>query len=498
MRKLMADNKEVRVRYAPSPTGHLHIGGARTALFNYLYARSQGGKFILRFEDTDRTRHVESGIDSQINGLKWFDLDWDESIDVGGEYGPYRQMERLDLYKEYTEKLIAEGHAYYCFCTEEELAAEREAQEARGETPHYSGRCRNLTPEEQAAFRAEGRKPTVRFRVPENRVYGIEDEIRGRVEFQSNEIGGDWIMARPDGIPTYNFAVVIDDFLMKITHVIRGEEHLPNTPRQLMVYEALGAKPPKFAHLPLILNQDRKKMSKRDESIIQFIEQYQELGYLPEAVLNFIALLGWSPGGEQEIFSKDELIEQFRLDRIQKSGAVFDTEKLNWMNNHYLRQADLDRVTDLAIPHLVKAGRIPAELDPKRREWVKALVGLYVEQMRYAAEIVELSAMFFEEEVSDEPEAAEVLAEEHVPAVLRAFAELVRAASDEDFTPEGIKAMLKTVQKETGYKGKQLFMPVRAAVTGQTHGRDLNQTLWLLGKEKVLSRLEHRLKGEAS
>jgi len=482
----------VRTRYAPSPTGHLHIGGARTALFSYLYARNQGGEFIIRIEDTDQTRHVETGIDSQLNGLKWLGLEWNESVDVGGPYGPYRQLERLDIYKEYTDKLIAGGHAYYCYCSEAELEAEREAQEARGEMPRYGGRCRTLTEEQAAAFRAEGRKPTVRFRVPADVTYAFDDEVREHVEFQSNDIG-DWIMVRPDGIPTYNFAVVIDDHLMKITHVVRGEEHLSNTPRQLMVYRAIGAEPPKFGHLPLILNQDRKKMSKRDESIIQFIEQYRELGYLPEAIMNFIVLLGWSPGGEQEIFGKGQLIAQFGLDRISKSGAVFDTEKLNWMNNHYLRAADLDRVVDLAIPHLVKAGRIPAELDAAGREWVTALVGLYLEQLRYAAEIVDLSAMFFEEKPTMEEEAAGILAEEQVPTVLRAFAEQVRATPDEAYSADAIKAMLKTVQTETGFKGKQLFMPIRAALTGQTHGRDLNQTLWLLGKEKVLARLQERI-----
>jgi nondiscriminating glutamyl-tRNA synthetase len=488
----MAGNDTVRVRYAPSPTGHLHIGGARTALFNYLMARHQGGKFIIRIEDTDQSRHVATGIDSQLQGLKWFGMDWDESVDVGGEYGPYRQLERLPIYKEYTDKLLAAGPAYYCYCSEAELDAEREAQEASGEMPRYSGRCRSLTAEQAEAFRAEGRKPTIRFRVPSDVTYAFEDEVRGTVEFQSNEIG-DWIMVRPDGIPTYNYAVVIDDHLMKITHVIRGEEHLSNTPRQLMVYAAIGAEAPKFGHLPLILNQDRKKMSKRDESIIQFIEQYRELGYLPEAIMNFIVLLGWSPGGEQEIFSKEELIAQFRLDRISKSGAVFDTEKLNWMNNHYLRQADLARVVDLAIPHLAKAGRIPAELDAKQREWVTALVALYLEQLRYAGEIVELTAMFFDEQPALEEEAASVLAEEQVPVVLRAFAEQVGAAADEAYTADGIKAMLKAVQTETGFKGKQLFMPIRTALTGQTHGRDLNQTLWLLGKETVLARLQDRL-----
>lgn len=482
----------VRTRYAPSPTGHLHIGGARTALFSYLYARNKGGSFIIRIEDTDQSRHVETGIDSQLHGLKWLGLDWDESVDVGGPYGPYRQLERLSIYKEYMDRLIAEGRAYYCYCTGEELEAEREAQEARGETPRYGGRCRSLTAAQAEALRAEGRVPTVRFRVPEDVAYAFEDEVRGRVEFPSNEIG-DWIVARPDGIPTYNFAVVIDDHLMRITHVIRGEEHLSNTPRQLMVYEAIGAEPPSFAHLPLILNQERKKMSKRDESIIQFIEQYRELGYLPEAVLNFIALLGWSPGGEQELFGKEEIAGLFGLNRISKSGAVFDTEKLNWMNNHYLRQADLNRVVDLAIPHLARAGRIPAELDAAGREWVTALVALYVEQLRYAAEIVELTPMFFEASPAFEEEAGELLKEDHVPAVLRSFEAQVRAASGETFTADGIKAMLKAVQSETGYKGKQLFMSVRAALTGQTHGRDLNQTLVLLGRDKVLDRLAAQL-----
>lgn len=489
---MAADNATVRTRYAPSPTGHLHIGGARTALFSYLYARSKGGKFIVRIEDTDQSRHVETGVDSQLNGLRWLGIQWDESVDVGGEYGPYRQLERLPIYQEYMEKLLADGHAYHCYCTEAELDAEREAQEARGEMPRYSGRCRSLTAEQVAAFRAEGRKPTIRFRVPDNVTYAFDDEVRGHVEFQSSDVG-DWIMARPDGIPTYNYAVVIDDHLMRITHVIRGEEHLSNTPRQLMVYEALGAEPPTFAHLPLILNQDRKKMSKRDESIIQFIEQYRELGYLPEAIMNFMALLGWSPGGEQELFSKEELIEAFALDRISKSGAVFDTEKLNWMNNHYLRSVELDRVVELAVPHLARAGRIPAELDAAGCEWVTALVALYLEQLRYAAEIVELTPMFFEETPVVEDEAAIVLAEEQVPTVVRAFAEQVRACPDEAYTADAIKAMLKAVQTETGFKGKQLFMPIRAALTGQTHGRDLNQTLWLLGKEKVLARLEARL-----
>src|SRR5690554_3352868 len=348
-------SNHVRVRYAPSPTGHLHIGGARTALFDYLVARHEGGQFIIRFEDTDQTRHVETGVDSQLEGLRWLGIDWDESVDVGGPYAPYRQMERLELYKPYVERLLAEGNAYYCYCSEEDLEAERAEQEAQGEMPSYSGKCRHLTADQIAQYHADNRKPTVRFRVSDNRVIAFTDRIREHVEFESNGIG-DFIIVRPDGIPTYNFAVVLDDHLMDITHVIRGEEHLSNTPRQILLYEALGFAIPQFAHLSLILNQDRKKMSKRDESIMQFIEQYREQGYLPEAVLNFIVLLGWSPGGEEEIFTKEQLIEQFTMNRLSKSPAVFDTEKLKWMNNLYMKKADSTLVAGLAIPHLQRAG----------------------------------------------------------------------------------------------------------------------------------------------
>jgi nondiscriminating glutamyl-tRNA synthetase len=481
---------QFRVRYAPSPTGHLHIGGARTALFNYLVARRSGGAFIIRFEDTDQTRHVESGIDNQLNGLRWLGLDWDESVDVGGPYGPYRQMERLDLYQPYVDRLLREGNAYPCYCSEHDLEQERAEQEARGEMPRYSGKCRHLTPEQAAVYIAEGRKPSTRFRVPENKIIAFVDQVREQVEFESNGIG-DFIIVRPDGIPTYNFAVILDDFLMKINLVIRGEEHLSNTPRQIMMYEALGLPIPAFAHLALILNQDRKKMSKRDESIIQFIEQYKELGYLPEAVINFIALLGWSPKGEEEIFTREELVAQFSLDRGSKSPAVFDMDKLNWMNNHYLKKAPLSRVVELSLPHLQKAGYLPAELDGTKLEWATALIGLNQERMRFVAEIVDLSALFFQDEMTVDDEASSILAEEHVPTVLQSFLEQVNQAVE--FTPEAMPALLKNVQKETGYKGKQLFMSIRAALTGQVHGPDLNLTLYLLGKEKVVSRLQNLL-----
>ncbi|SFM33328.1 nondiscriminating glutamyl-tRNA synthetase [Paenibacillus sp. 1_12] len=486
---MMSDH--LRVRYAPSPTGQLHIGGARTALFNYLMARKEGGQFIIRFEDTDQSRHIESGVSNQLDGLKWLGLDWDESLDIGGEYGPYRQMERLDLYKPFVEQLLAGGHAYPCYCSEEELEQERAEQEARGEMPRYSGKGRYLTAEQIAAYDAEGRKPSIRFRVPEGRLIAFDDRIREHVEFESDGIG-DFIIVRADGIPTYNFAVILDDHLMKINLVIRGEEHLSNTPRQILMYEALGLPIPEFAHLSIILNPDRKKMSKRDESIVQFIGQYRDLGYLPEAVLNFITLLGWSPVGEEEIFTKEEIIAQFDLSRVSKSPAVFDMDKLNWMNNHYMKKTELSRVVELSLPHLQTAGLIPQTLSTEQEDWIKKLVGLNQDRMQYAGEIVQLSQIFFQEDVSYEDEEAKtILAEEYAPIVIRGFLDEVERA--EAFEAELIPGMLKAVQKATGYKGKPLFMSIRVALTGQTHGPDLNMTVFLLGKNKVAARLNKLL-----
>lgn len=443
---------------------------------------------MVRFEDTDQTRHKESGIQDQLDGLRWLGLEWDESVDVGGPYAPYRQTERLDLYKPYTEKLLASGHAYHCYCSEEDLEKERAEQEARGEMmAGYSGRCRHLTAEQIAAYQADGRKPSVRFLVPSGRVISFVDKVREQVEFETDGIG-DFIIVRPDGMPTYNYAVVLDDVLMKISLVIRGEEHLSNTPRQILLYEALGLPIPEFAHLALILNEDRKKMSKRDESVLQFMNQYSELGYLPEALLNFIVLLGWSPVGEQEIFSKEELLEQFSLDRVSKSPAVFDVNKLNYLSNQYMKKADLTRVLELTVPHLEKAGLIPANRSAEEQAWVEKLVALYQEQLTFGAEIVKLSEVFFQSGVHMEnEETAAVLKEESAPVVLQAF--LAKVEEAEDFAPESIGGLLKQVQKETGFKGKNLFMPTRVALTGQMHGRDLNHTIHLLGKEKVASRL---------
>ncbi|SDX91797.1 glutamate--tRNA ligase [Paenibacillus sp. CF384] len=483
-------SEQIRVRYAPSPTGHLHIGNARTALFNYLFARNLGGKFIIRIEDTDVKRNVAGGEENQLTYLKWLGIDWDESIDVGGGYGPYRQTERLDLYREYWQELLDKGLAYKCYCTEEELEQEREEQTARGEMPRYSGKHRSLTDEQRTAFEAEGRIPSIRFRVPENRTYTFNDLVKGQISFESDGIG-DYVIVKKDGIPTYNFAVALDDHLMAISHVLRGEDHISNTPRQLMIYEAFGWEPPVFGHMTLIVNENRKKLSKRDESIIQFIEQYDKLGYLPEAMFNFITLLGWSPEGEQEMFTREELVSVFTANRLSKSPAVFDTNKLSWMNNEYMKKSDVPRIVELCIPHLQEAGRLPAALSASEHDWARDLVALYQDKLRFAADIVPLTELFFLPEAADEDEAKTVLAEEQVPVVLQAFLDQVKAM--EAFDVDGIKAAIKSVQQATGFKGKQLFMPIRAALTGQTHGPDLNQTIALLGQAKVEQRLQGRL-----
>ncbi|KMY46123.1 glutamyl-tRNA synthetase [Bacillus sp. FJAT-27916] len=481
----------IRVRYAPSPTGHLHIGNARTALFNYLFARSQGGSFIIRIEDTDQKRNIEGGEESQLKYLKWLGMDWDESIDCEGAYGPYRQSERLDIYKQYYTDLMNRDMAYKCYCTEEELEKERAEQMERGETPAYSGKCRHLTKEQQEALEAEGRKPSIRFAVPKGKVYTFNDMVKGEVSFESDGIG-DYVIIKKDGIATYNFAVAIDDHLMEISHVLRGDDHITNTPKQLMIYEAFDWEPPVFGHMTLIVNESRKKLSKRDESIIQFIEQYEELGYLPEALFNFIALLGWSPSGEEELFTKDEFISIFDADRLSKSPALFDKQKLTWMNNQYMKKVDTERALELALPHLVKAGRVSENMTEEERQWVYKLVELYQEQMSFGAEIVELSGLFFKDELVYDEDAKEILGDETVPEVLGAFLNEVNALPE--FTDAEIKAAIKRVQKETGHKGKKLFMPIRVAVTGQAHGPDLPKAIALLGREKVKMRLEGLLR----
>lgn len=475
----------VKVRFAPSPTGPLHIGGARSALFNYLYAQSKGGVFILRIEDTDLERSSRQSEKDIIEALRRLNITWNEGIEAGGDNGPYRQTERLDTYKEYTDKLLAAGHAYLCYCTEEELEQERQELSSKGDTPRYLGRCRNLTQEERDAFEAQGRKPVVRFRVPEGQQIGINDLVRGKVVFESDGIG-DYIIVKSDGIPTYNYAVVIDDVLMGVTHVIRGEEHLSNTPRQVLIYQVLEVPVPDFAHISLILNNEGRKMSKRDGDTA--VIDYFNKGYLPEAVVNFIALLGWSPSGEQEFFTMEELIKEFSLEKVSKSPAVFDLNKLNYINSHYLKNKANEELVKPALPFLQEKGLFAEPVSDVQEQWIAEFIGAVKEKINHLSQIKDYIHYFTGTEI-DEPdaEAAGIMAGETVPAVLDLFKSKVTSVAE--LNSAAAKAILKEITKELNLKGKDVFMPVRIALTGQMHGPDLDKIIALLGADNITARL---------
>ncbi len=481
--------EKMRVRFAPSPTGPFHIGGARSALFNWLLARRYGGKLILRIEDTDLERSSRESEENIKAALRWLGIDWDEGIDVGGDHGPYRQTERLGIYAEYTKRLLESGKAYRCYCTDEELDAERQGLMAKGLMPQYMGKCRNLSAADEEKLIAEGRKPTVRFRVPENQTISFHDAVRETVSFDSNGMG-DYVIVKSDGLPVYNYAVVLDDALMEVTHVIRAEEHLSNTPRQILIYQALGLPLPEFGHISLILGKDRSKMSKRHGATS--VEQYKALGYLPEAVVNFLALLGWSPPGEQEIFSSAELIELFSLDHVAKNPAVFDIDKLNWINSHYMKKLDLDTLTDMAMPHLQAAGLVGDEMCAGRRDWIRQVVGAVRDYVSFAAQIPEHAAVFFNDDVTMEnEEAALILQDPDVPRVMEEF--LSKLSTMESITGEQVQATLKALGKELKLGGKKVFMPVRVALTGKMHGPELISLIPLLGIERTMNRIRHSM-----
>lgn len=475
-----------KVRFAPSPTGHLHIGGARTALFNYLFAKKSNGNFLVRIEDTDLARSSTESEKVIINDLKWLGINWDEGVDVGGENGPYRSTEREEIYNKYIDKLLEEDKAYYCYCTPEELEEERKRLEKKNsDMLGYAGKCSSLTEEQIKSYREEGRKPTIRLRVPKDQIIEIDDRVRGHVEFDSNGVG-DFIIVKSDGIPVYNFAVTVDDYLMGITHVIRAEEHLSNTPRQILIYDALNLKKPQFAHVSLILGSDRTKMSKRHGAT--WVEQYRDLGYLPEAIVNFLVLMGWSPESDEEFFTMDELIAQFSLDRVSKNPAVFDNEKLNWMNSQYIKKESLEKITDMAIPHLKKAGLIDEDIDEGTYEWIKKVVKSVKHSMEYVAQITEKARVFFDDEIAPENnETLEVLKGEQVPQLMDTLILKVNEAEaiDEEFG----NSIFKIIGKETKIKGKKLFMPIRVMLTGQMHGPELFDIIPILGKEKIIKRI---------
>lgn len=481
--------KKLKVRFAPSPTGPFHIGGARSALFNWLVARHADGTFLVRIEDTDLKRSTKESEENIKDSLKWLGMNWDEGIDVGGPHGPYRQTERLDLYKKEVQRLLDEGKAYYCYCSAEELEKSRKAQLDAGKTPIYDEHCRHLTEEEKAKYEAEGRKPVVRLKVRKDGVFAFDDMVRGHVEFQAAGVG-DFIIMKSDGIPVYNFAVVIDDAFMEVTHVIRAEEHLSNTPRQLAIYEALGYKPPKFGHISLILGEDHKKMSKRHGATS--VTEYRNMGYLPEAVVNYLALLGWTPKGEQEIFTEEELIKQFSMKRVSSNDAVFDINKLNWINFQYMKKLDADQLYDLIVPFLVKAGYVDAADSEEKKDWLKKVIWFMKDHIYFAGQAADELRFFFEDmpELTDEDVLA-IMKAETSGKLLKAFIEDLKAL--ETFDQAEIKKCFNACMKAQGIKGKAAYEPTRIALTGVTQGPGMFEMMELFGREKTMDRLEAAL-----
>lgn len=477
--------KKLKVRFAPSPTGPFHIGGARSALFNWLVARHADGTFLVRIEDTDLKRSTKESEENIKDSLKWLGMNWDEGIDVGGPHGPYRQTERLDLYKKEVQRLLDEGKAYYCYCSAEELEKSRKAQLDAGKTPIYDEHCRHLTEEEKARYEAEGRKPVVRLKVRKDGVFAFDDMVRGHVEFQAAGVG-DFIIMKSDGIPVYNFAVVIDDAFMEVTHVIRAEEHLSNTPRQLAIYEALGYKPPKFGHISLILGEDHKKMSKRHGATS--VTEYRNMGYLPEAVVNYLALLGWTPKGEQEIFTEEELIKQFSMKRVSSNDAVFDINKLNWINFQYMKKLDADQLYALIFPFLVKAGYVEESVTEEKKDWLKKVIWFMKDHIYFAGQAAEELRFFFEDMPALTDEAIlSIMKAETSGKLLKAFIEDLKAL--ETFDQAEIKKCFNACMKAQGIKGKAAYEPTRIALTGVTQGPGMFEMMELFGREKTMDRL---------
>lgn len=480
-------NKEVRVRIAPSPSGNLHVGTARTALFNYLFAKKHNGKFILRIEDTDLERSSQEYIQNIYDSLKAMSLNWDEGPDVGGEYGPYQQSDRFDRYKKYAELLKEKGFAYECWCTQEELEAEKERSKEAKTAHKYSRRCLDLTPEQIEQFKAEGRIPTLRFKV-ESKMLKFKDAIKGELEFDTDLIG-DFVIMKSNGTPTYNFAVVVDDAEMKISHIIRGEDHISNTPKQILLYEALGEDVPVFAHVGMILAPDKSKLSKRHgaTAVSEFIEQ----GYLPEAFVNFVALLGWSPSDGNEIKTVDEIAQDFDLDKISSSNSIFEMDKLNWMNGQYIRHMAIDELTERIKPYLSKY-----DLSEYSQAQLQRIVEVTREPLTKLNEITGDVEYFFGNNVKvDDEVQTTVLDTPESQTVLKDFIALADtlAYDDEEKLHEQL-ADLRNKFKEQGIKPKQTMWAVRAAVTGRTKGADISAVLMLLGKEKVKNRTQKAIK----
>ena len=457
----------VRVRFAPSPTGHLHIGGARTALFNWLFARHHNGKFILRIEDTDRSRSTEEYIESIIESMKWLGLDWDE--------GPFRQTDRMETYRNYAYKLLEEGKAYRCYCTPEELEERRQKAMKEGKPPRYDRRCREIKETLDKPF-------AIRFKMPLEGETVVNDLVKGTVTFKNSEIE-DLVILRSDGTPTYNFCVVVDDFEMKITHVIRGEDHLNNTPKQIHIYQALGMTLPEFAHIPMILGTDRARLSKRHGATS--VLAYRDEGYLPEALVNFLARLGWSYG-DQEIFTREELIKYFNLEQVGKANAVFNAEKLLWLNSEYIKLTAEERLFELVKPFLVKEGYLK-ENENVDIKWACRAIKSLKERCRTLKELAHAMRYYLLDYVDIEPKAKEKYINEKTIPVLKEVTEKLSAL--EEFTQDKIEKIFMDIVNEKGLKLGQVAQPVRVVITGSTVSPGIYEVLEIVGKEKAIKRL---------
>ncbi len=500
----MGTPSEVRVRFAPSPTGYLHVGGVRTLLLNWLYAKKSGGKIILRIEDTDQERSTPEAEVKMRDDIRALGLTFDEGPDEGGDAGPYRQSERIKIYQEFAEKLVAEGKAYYCFHTPEQITEMREAAIKMGQPPHIlDEQIKPLLKEEVEDRLKKGERAGLRFRVPKRDMV-LEDLVRGRIDFKAGSIGDFFITRSPRGhekeigrvgYPVYNFACAIDDALMKMTHVLRGEDHLTNTLKQLFLFEAMGFTPPKFAHIAMVLGADRQKLSKRNGDVSS--KDYLEKGYLPEAIINFLSLLGWWPSsdlkprsGHPEIIALDELISSFDLKGLQKSAAVFDTQKLNWMNGQYIKNMDIKELAKRAHPFFEKSN---ISLEGKTEAWFEQLLGVIRGEVQLMGQLPDAAQLFFDSRPELEEEGKAVLVNEEASNVVQRFRDKIKELSA-DITEDEVVPLQKGIGKETGTKGKGLFMPIRVAVTGKTHGPELKLILPLLGNQEILNRIDETLK----
>jgi glutamyl-tRNA synthetase len=479
----MLPDMSVRVRFAPSPTGYLHVGGARTALYNYLFARGQGGTFILRIEDTDAARSTPESLAAIFESMRWLGLTWDEGPEVGGDCGPYFQAQRRELYQQHAATLSAAGLAYPCYCTAEELEARRAAQVASGEPPGYDDRCRGLDAAARAQREAEGRKAALRFALPASGETGWNDVVRSQVTFR-NELLDDFVLIRSDGLPTYNYACVIDDHTMAITHVIRGDDHISNTPRQLLLYQAFGWTPPIFAHVPMILGADGTRLSKRHGATS--VGAYRDLGYLSETMVNFLAMLGWAYDGQRELFTLDELVQYFRLDRVGSNPAVFNTEKLEWMNGQHLRMLpEEDRVRRVAA-HLSVRGYDVTSRGP---DWFAALVRAIGDRLKTLEDAERYGAFALKTDLARDPDAwAEVREKPDVAPRLRALES--RLAAETAWDLESLERVTRGVAAELGIKAGELIGATRVALTGRKASPGIFEVMWLLGRERTLERLQ--------